>query len=115
MKRKDAKLLIGNLISCGLYANGIIEDKPQKVTANLPDLLKANKAVERANKAATDRQRKEGGSCSMSMTIADRGIAAMYTAASFVGGSLSEPNIVGYANGNYVLVINERHFKREEE
>lgn len=112
MKRKEAKKLIGNLISCGLFANGILDDKPEKVTAALPDLLKANRVVERGNEAAQEKQRKNGGSCSLSMTIADRGIAAMYTAASFEGGSLKEPNIVGYANGNYVLVIHERYFKK---
>lgn len=112
MKRKEAKKLIGNLISCGLFANGILDDKPEEVTASLPDLLKANKAVERANAAAREASRDTGAGCSLSMTIADRGIAAMYTAASFEGGSLKEPNIVGYANGNYVIVIHERHFKK---
>lgn len=115
MKQIEAKELVGNLVYCGLYANGIIDDKPKNVTAKLSDLIKANRIVERANRRAQEKQREKGGTCSMQMTIADRGIAAMYTAANFEGGSLNEPNIVGYANGNYVLVIHERHFKREEE
>lgn len=112
MKQKDARLLIGNLVSCGLYANGIIGDKPGKVEAELADMLKANRIIEQANKRARDKQQREGGTCSSQMTIADRGIAAMYVASAFAGGSPDEPNIIGYANGNYVIVISERHLKK---
>jgi hypothetical protein len=39
----------------------------------------------------------------------------MYTAMSFEGGTPDEPNVVGYANGNYVLVIRASSFTPEPE
>jgi len=115
MTLEEAKKLIGNCVYCGLYANGIIDEKPERIEASLADLMEANRLVAEANEAAEEKQREEGGSCSIQMTIAERGLAAMYTAANFAGGSCEEPNIVGYANGNYVMVINERHLKRTED
>lgn len=45
--------------------------------------------------------------------IADRGIAASFVGMHFNGGTPDEPNVVGYANGNYVLVISERSLKNK--
>jgi len=114
MTLETAKKLIGNCVYCGLYANGIIDDKPERIEVSLADLMEANRLVAEANEAAEKKQREESGTCSVQMTVAERGLAAMYAAANFAGGSCEEPNIVGYANGNYVMVIHERHLKRTE-
>jgi len=114
MTLDEAKKLIGNCVYCGLYANGVIDEKPERIEASLADLMEANRLVAEANEAAEKKQWEEGGSCSIQMTVAERGLAAMYTAANFAGGSCEEPNIVGYANGNYIMVIHEGHLKREE-
>jgi hypothetical protein len=114
MTIEKARELIGNLVQCGLYANGVLDEKPANIEVSLAELMEANEIVKKANDEAREKQRAEGGSCSIQMTVAERGIAAMFTAANFKGGSLSEPNIIGYGNGNYLLVVHERHFKREE-
>jgi hypothetical protein len=115
MTIEQARKLIGNLVACSIYAEGITDEKPTKIEASLADIIEANRLVKEANDAAREKQRSEGGSCSIQMIIADRGIAAMYAAANFAGGSPGEPNIIGYANGNYIMVIHERHMTRTEE
>lgn len=112
MKIEIASAMIGDCLRNGLYSQGILDEKPPKIKCrSLQHLLRANKTVERVNKAKL----KQRGPQSVQMTVAERGLAAMYTAMNFEGGTPDEPNVVGYANGNYVLVIRASSFQTEPE
>lgn len=109
MKKEKAEILIGNCLRNGLYSQGIIDEQPPKISCrSLQSLLDANKLIVKSNKEKLSLP----GKHTVHMTIADRGLAAMYTAMNFEGGTPEEPNIVGYANGNYVIVIRESSFKK---
>lgn len=112
MTEQRARELISYCINATLYSQGIIEDKPKRVECTLAELMEANSVLELFNQVE---DAKPGGKKTRSMTVADRGLAAVYTGMSFVGGSPEEPNIVAYANGNYVMVIHERHLRRDQE
>ena len=104
--------MIGACLQNALYSQGILDEKPPKIKCrSLQHLLRANKALERSNRIKL----KKSGSQTISMTVAERGLAAMYTAMNFEGGTPDEPNIVGYANGNYVLVIRASSFTPDPE
>lgn len=108
MKHEIASKIIGACLRNGLYSQGILDEKPPKIECrSLQHMLRANKTIEKDNKAKL----KQPGPHTVQMTVADRGLAAMYTAMTFEGGTPDEPNVVGYANGNYVLVIKESSFK----
>lgn len=112
MKLEIASEMIGVCLRNGLYSQGILDEQPPKIKCrSLQHLLRANKTVEKDNKIKL----KKPGQHSIQMTVADRGLAAMYTAMNFEGGTPDEPNVVGYANGNYVLVIRASSFTPEPE
>lgn len=107
MSNKEAREIVGRLSHFVMYQMGVIDDPISHLKASLPDLLKADQKVRALNKV-----QEKGKPRTLQTTVADRGIAAMYTAMSFEGGTPSEPNIVGYANGNYVMVIRESSFRK---
>lgn len=110
MKIEIAKEMISACFKNGLYANGILDEKPPKIECrSLQHLLRANKAVEKDN----EEKQKGPPPYTQQVTVADRGLAAMYTAMSFEGGTPDEPTIAGYANGNYVIVIRESSLKKK--
>jgi hypothetical protein len=106
-----ARILIKNCINHAMYGTVGLGDQPPPhfECESLKDILEANDVIEKWNNSE-DSKTEEGRS--RLMTIADRGIAAVFTAMHFEGGTPDEPNIVGYANGNYVLVISERSLKK---
>jgi hypothetical protein len=102
MERTTAKALIKAIIENGLHAHGIV-DNPPELHGTLADFMEANSVIEQENEKA-----KTGPApYTISMTVDERGLAAMYTATSFEGGTPDNPTIAGYANGNYVLVISK--------
>jgi hypothetical protein len=103
MEKATAKALIKAIIENGLHPDGIVDDPPV-LRGTLSDFMEANRIIEAEN----ERVQKEPGPCTISMTVDERGLAAMYTAISFDGGTPDNPTIAGYANGNYVLVISKR-------
>lgn len=112
LSMKKAKLLIKQVINSGMYRMGVVDEKPATIECDdLLQLIRANEKVEQWNKS--DKAKTATGR-TVCMTVADRGLAATYTAMHFEGGSLKHPNIVAYANGNYVLVIAAKYFNRQD-
>lgn len=107
MSNKQAREIVGRLSQFVMYRMGVIDDPIDHLEATLPELMKADQKV----RALNDLQEKGKGR-TLQTTIADRGIAAMYTAMRFEGGTPSNPNIVGYANGNYVMVVRESSIRK---
>lgn len=112
MTTDEAKVLIKNCINHNLYGTvGLGDAPPEHYNAEtLQELIDANKLLEEWNNSEESVTETGRSRC---MTIADRGIASAYVAMHFQGGTPDEPNIVGYANGNYVLVISERSLKNK--
>jgi hypothetical protein len=112
MSNKKAKDLISACIQNGMFHIGVIDEPGPRIDPELQlkDFLKANDKVEAINRTNTS-----PGPRTMYMTVADRGLAAIYTACNWEGGTPDEPNIVGYANGNFVMVIRASTIKFEEE
>jgi len=110
MSAKKAREIVGNLSYNVLYQMGVSEDRPEKLDATLEDLLKADQKARKLNDAQP-----KGCPRTMQTTVASRGIAAMFTAMSFEGGTPEQPNVVGYANGNYVLVVRESSIRKTQQ
>lgn len=112
MTTDEAKVLIKNCINHNLYGTvGLGDTPPEHFKAEtLQEFIDANKKLEEWN--ASEEAKTPTGR-TVCMTIADRGIAASFVGMHFNGGTPDEPNIVGYCNGNYVLVISERSLKKK--
>lgn len=116
MKIKEARKIVGKMVVWSMISQGIEPtERPCAITENLATLLKANEMVEKANKRSSDRVNKiveeKGewhGTRKVSMTIADRGIAALYVAANFPGDDPKEADVLAKHNNNIVLCLNDR-------
>lgn len=122
MKIKQAREIVGKMINWSMMGQGIdLPKRPEKITESLTDLIKANKMVEKANKRSHDRidkiVKEKGswkGSRHISMTIADRGIAALYVAANFPGDSPATADVLGMHNSNIVVCLNKNYLQEED-
>lgn len=122
MDIKQAREIVGKMISWSMMAQGIeLPKRPGKITETLSELIKANKMVEKANKRSQDRIDKivkEKGSWSgkrsIQMTIADRGIAALYVAANFHGDRPATADVLGM-HGRNIVVCLDKNFLQEED
>jgi hypothetical protein len=115
MKISEARKIVGKMVLWSMITQGIEpEEKPEPLTEDLQTLLKANRVVEKAN----DRSRKRvqnilsekgqwKGRRSISMTIADRGIAALYVAANFKGDHPTNADILAKHNDNLVFCLSQ--------
>ena len=122
MHIKQAREIVGKMINWSMMAQGVeLPKKPEKITESLTELIKANKMVEKANKRSHDRIDKivkEKGSWkgkrSIQMTIADRGIAALYVAANFHGDRPATADVLGM-HGNNIVVCLDKNCLQEED
>lgn len=117
MKLQEARNIVSRMIGWAMVNEGIIsegdEKYPEPITEDLETLLMANKIVDRANKknrAYADKQLKEKGKSRtrrVYMTIADRGIAALYVAANFEGDDIriKQADTLAYHQGNVLLCV----------
>lgn len=112
MTTEEAKILIKNCINHNLYGTVGVGDSPPEhySVESLQQMIEANTLVEKWNESDEAKTPKGRTVC---MTVGDRGIAASFVALNFQGGTPDKPNVVGYANGNYVLVISERSLKNK--
>jgi hypothetical protein len=116
MNIKEARAIVGKMTHWTILSQGIeLNERPGQITEDLPTLLKANRMVEKANERSKKRIDKivaEKGSWkgkrSISMTIADRGIAALYVAASFEGDNPETADVLAMHNSNIVLCLDKR-------
>ena len=123
MNIKEARKIVGKMVQWTMIANGVpISETPELITEDLPTLLKANNLVKRANKISQTRISKivkEKGSWSgtrkMSMTIADRGIAALYVAANFTADNVTEADVIAQHGNAVVYVFDKRTIDNEQE
>lgn len=110
MELEDARTLIKNCINHAMFGTVGLGNTPDPFKCeSLETIIEANEALKAWNESQDSIT--ETGRTTY-MTIADRGIAAVFTAMHFEGGTPDEPNVVGYANGNYVLVISEQSLKK---
>lgn len=116
MKLNEARTIVGKMIGWAMVNQGIIspgdENFPNPITEDLMTLLRANRIIERANERADLRgkaQIEKTGKATVrrSMTIADRGIAALYVAANFRpdNPTLGPVDTLAYHNGAAVVCI----------
>lgn len=114
MTVKEAKEIVGKMVLWSMLSQGVpLEEKPEQITEDLQTLLKANKIVEAANKRSQERidkivKEKGGwrGKRHVQMTIADRGIAALYVAANFPGDDPRNADILAMHKSNVVMCLN---------
>lgn len=117
MKLQEARKIVSKMIGWTMVNQGVIsegdEKYPKPITEDLETLLLANKIVDSANKrnsAYADKQLKQKGKSStrrVYMTIADRGIAALYVAANFEGDDIrmKQADTLAYHQGNIILCV----------
>lgn len=105
-----------------MISQGIECETPELITEDLKTLLKANEIVERANKRSSDRINKivaEKGSWKgrryVSMTHADRGIAALYVAANYQGDPSDKADILACHGDSLVFCLSKRMMSNNEE
>lgn len=123
MKIKEARNIVRKMIQWAMLAQGVpLDERPGLITEDLPTLLKANKMVEAANKRAQKRidnivKEKGGweGKRSVQMTIAERGIAALYVAANFPGDIPGNTDVLAMHNNNIVVCLDKRYLQNEDE
>lgn len=126
MKLSEARTIVGKMVSWLMVNQGIIspgdEQWPDPITEDLLTLLKANRLVERANerddircKAQIEKTGKAIGH--RTMTVADRGIAALYVAANFKpdNPALGPVDTLAYHNGGAVICITHNIKDDEDE
>jgi len=113
MKLSEAKRILGKMVLWSMITQGIEPDeKPEPITEDLQTLLTANRMVEKANERSRKRVEKLGkGSRSVSMTIADRGIAALYVAANFTGDNPDNADILAKHKDNLVFCLGQSRIK----
>lgn len=114
MKIKEARAIVAKMVKWSMLSQGIDIETPDLITEDLQSLLKANRIVEKSNERSKKRIDKivaeKGswkGSRSVQMTIADRGIAAIYVAANFQGDKPETAEILSEHDGNIVLCLNK--------
>ena len=102
MKLSEARKIVGEIIRWQMHHMGILPEAPAHIDYSLPQLLEANKIVERANKS-TKRDFIEGKTYKrkIQLTLDDRIIAAVYVIMNY--GSSREP--ITACNGKYILVL----------
>ena len=116
MKTKEAKELVGYLLEWQFVCMGVKERNEIKEVRDLSkyslhDLLKANELVEKSNnrkrKIQSDNQAKGLPSkpITISLTLADRVIAAIYTALNF----RPDGQMIALVNGNGVGVVKAKY------
>lgn len=126
MKLAEARKIVGKMIGWGFVNHGIIspEDRnyPEPITESLETLILANKIVERANKRNqkyADKRMAEVGHarCKRSMTIADRGIAAIYVAANFRPDNLlfEKADTIAMHGNSVLLCVDRRSIQNPED
>lgn len=120
MKLEEAQKIVSKMIGWSMVSNGIISEEddnyPEPITESLETLIEANRLVERENER--QKELSSNGSRKISMTIADRGIAALYVAANFDPNDLrlEQADILAYHEGAAVLCVNyESCFSDNEE
>jgi len=117
MKLQEARNIVSKMVGWAMVNQGVIsegdEKYPEPITEDLETLLLANKIVDRANKRnkeyANKQLKKKGKSTTrcVYMTIADRGIAALYVAANFEGDDIriKQADTLAYHQGNVLLCV----------
>jgi hypothetical protein len=123
MKISEAKAIVGKMVRWTMISQGIdLHDMPDRITEDLPTLLKANRIIQQANKRADARVKKivaeKGswkGSRKISMTIADRGIAALYVAANFQGDPSDKADILACHEDSLVFCLSKQMMSNNEE
>lgn len=123
MKIEEARAIVGKMVLWLMIANGVEpKQRPGKITEDLQTLLRANRMVEAAKKRASKRIDKivaeKGawkGRRSMPMTIADRGIAALYVAANFPGDNPKTANVLAMHGDNIVFCLDKNTLGGEDE
>ena len=116
MKLSEAKKIVGKMVQWTMLSQGItLNEKPDQITEDLATLLKANhmvvKSRERSNKRIDKIVAEKGkwkGRRSIPMTIADRGIAALYVAANFQGDKPATADCLAMHNDNVVFCLYQR-------
>lgn len=87
MRINEAKKIVGICLEWQFWMMGIRDNKPKEVlnpeTTTLQSLIDANRAIERYNKKQREKYSGTGKSFSQHQVLADRLIAAIYTALSF--------------------------------
>ena len=112
MKISEAREIVGKMIYRAMRSQGIeLDEKPKPITEDLQTLLKANKIVEMANKRAL----KKMGKHKIGMTIADRGIAALYVAIHFAGDNPRKADFLSMYENNIVVCLDSNYIQNEEE
>lgn len=108
MKLKQAQDIVAKMVLWTMRANGITpKEIPQPITEDLKTLIRANDIVDKYNKIPA----KEGKSKTIHMTLADRGIAAIYVAANFQGTTTDEVQVLAEHNNNIVICLNKNELK----
>ena len=111
MKISEAKQIVGKMVLWTMMANGIEpNEKPDPITEDLETLLKANRICEKNNER-TLKGRSKKGTRTVQMTIADRGIAALYVAANYAGNTTEDCQVLGFHKDNIVLCLNKKELK----
>lgn len=113
MKLKEARNIVGKMVQWSMLAQGVtLDEKPEPITEDLQTLLKANRMVKVANDRSQkriDKMVKEkggwNGSRRVQMTIADRGIAALYVAANFIGDNPNGADVLAMHADNVVFCL----------
>jgi hypothetical protein len=118
MKVSEAKQIVAKMINWSMLGQGVPLDKwPDPITENLQTLLRANRIVEQANQRSKKRMKKrmeEGklsGSRKIHMTIADRGIAALYVAANFQGDDPEHADILAMHGSSCVICLDKNQIQ----
>lgn len=122
MNIKEARQIVKKMVLWTMIANGVtVNETPELITEDLPVLLKANRMVEAYKKRSDKRiakvieQKGEWRGRSLRpMTIADRGIAALYVAANFQGDNPNSADVLAQQGNNIVFVLDKRYLKDEE-
>lgn len=110
------------MIKWTMIGQGIdINPTPAAITEDLKTLLKANEIIERyqARQSKQREKLREQGRKSFkyktSMTIADRGIAALYVAANFQGDPSEKADVLAAHGDSLVFCLSKRMMSNNEE
>lgn len=117
MKISEARKIVGKMVQWSMLAQGIeLDNVPEKITEDLPTLLKANRILEKYNERSKKRFVKivaekgiRKGRLIILLTLEDRQIAALYVAANFSGDA-----VLAMHNKNIVICLKEQNLKDKE-
>lgn len=106
MKISEARKILKHMIQWCFYFQGLNQEMPDSMDYSLEDMLKAGKVVEKAEDKQKGKINKEGKRVTKrSLKIDPRGVAALYVAMSFEGGTGKNPNVVARYKNNFVCVV----------